>query len=160
VRNPREIHRGAIKSWNNAAERIPTWPKQRLNFMPRRQFFSLPWNEFPPSFEANVEAYLRRAAGLDLNDDHFMRAQRPRTLQTRRAQLRLFASAVVKSGVPADSLVDLKTLLTPEMAARGLEFLFDRNNRILRSFWPLWHVVSTCRKKRSRGYANLPRSSR
>ena len=129
VRNPREIHRGAIKSWNNAAERIPEWPKQRLNFMPRRQFFSLSWSEFPPSFEADVEAYLRRAAGLDLSDDHFMRAQRPRTLQTRRAQLRLFASAIVKSGVPADSLGDLKTLLTPEMAARGLEFLFDRNNR-------------------------------
>ena len=129
VRHPRQIHRGATKSWNNAAERIPGWPQQRLNFKSRRQFFSLSWNEFPPSLEVDVEVYLRRAAGLDLSDDHFTRAQRPRTLETRRAQLRLFASAVVKSGVPADSLVDLKTLLTPEIAARGLEFLFGRNNR-------------------------------
>jgi hypothetical protein len=34
----------------------------------------------------------------------------------------------VRSGVPADSFVDLKSLLTPEIAARGLEFLFGRNN--------------------------------
>jgi integrase len=129
VRNPREIHRGAIESWNNATERIPGWPQQRLSFRSRRQFFSLSWNEFPPSLEVDVEVYLRRAAGLDLSDHHFTSPQRPRTLQTRRAQLRLFASAIVKSGVPADSLVDLKTLLTPEIAARGLEFLFDRNNR-------------------------------
>jgi integrase len=129
VRNPREIQRGAIKSWNNAAERIQGWPQQRLNFTSRRKFFSLPWSTFPLNLEADVDAYLRRAAGLDLSDDHFTRAQRPCTLQTRRAQLRLFASAIVKSGVPADSLVDLKTLLIPEIAARGLEFLFGRNNR-------------------------------
>jgi hypothetical protein len=36
---------------------------------------------------------------------------------------------VVKSGVPADSVVDLKTLLTPAVAARGLQFLVDRNNK-------------------------------
>ena len=128
VRDPFEVYRGAIKSWNNAADRIPGWPQQRLDFAKRRRIFSLPWSAFPQTFSADVDEYLRRAAGLDLGDDHFMRAQRPRTLETRRAQLRLFASAVVKSGVPADSLVDLKTLLTPEIAARGLEFLFGRNN--------------------------------
>jgi hypothetical protein len=127
VRNPRESYRGAVKSWNNAAERIPGWPQRRLNFTSRRQFFSLPWSEFPSSLEVEVELYLRRAAGLDLSDDHFTHAQRPRTLQTRRAQLRLFASAVVKAGIPADSLIDLRALLIPEVAAQGLRFLVDRN---------------------------------
>jgi integrase len=127
VRNPRESYRGAIKSWNNAAERIPGWPQRRLRFTSRRRFFSLRWSEFPSSLEAHVDLYLRRAAGLDLSDDHFTHTQRPRTLQTRRAQLRLFASAVVKAGTPADSLVDLKALLIPEVAAQGLQFLVDRN---------------------------------
>jgi integrase len=129
VRNPLEIYRGAIKSWNNAADRIPGWPQQRLNFSSRRTVFSFPWSAFPATLEADVDAYLRRAAGLDLSDDHFTRAQRPRTLQTRRAQLRLFATAVVKSGVAAESLVDLRTILTPEVAAQGLQFLVARNNR-------------------------------
>ena len=128
VRDPHEIYRGAIKSWNNAAERISGWPQQRLNFKKRRKIFSLPWAAFPQTFAADVEAYLRRAAGLDLGDDHFTRAQRPRTLQTRRAQLRLFASALVRSGVNAKSLVDLRTMLSPEVAAQGLQFLVTRNN--------------------------------
>ena len=128
VRDPFEVYRGAIKSWNNAADRIPDWPQQRLNFAKRRKIFSLPWSAFPQTFSADVDAYLRRAAGLDLGDDHFTRAQRPRTLQTRRAQMRLFASAMVKSGVDADSLIDLTRILIPEVAARGLQFLVDRNS--------------------------------
>jgi hypothetical protein len=92
VRDPYEIYRGAVKSWNNAADRIPGWPQQRLNFTKRRKIFSSPLCAFPRTFGDAVEAYLRRAAGLDLSDDHFTRAQRPRTLQTRRAQLQLFAA--------------------------------------------------------------------
>jgi hypothetical protein len=55
---------------------------------------------------ADVEVYLRRASGLDLSDDHFTRAQRPATIITRRAQLRMFATAIVKSGIAADTLVE------------------------------------------------------
>jgi hypothetical protein len=88
----------------------------------------LPWNAFPPTLEADVEAYLRRASRLDLNDDHFTRVQRPATLITRRAQLRMFATAIVKSGIAADSLVDLPTILMPDVAAGGLQYLLDRNS--------------------------------
>jgi len=42
--------------------------------------------------------------------------------------LRLVATAVVKSGVAADTLVGLTTVLTPEVAAQGLQFLVARNN--------------------------------
>jgi hypothetical protein len=59
-----------------------------------------------PGRRADVEVYLRRASGLDLSDDHFTRAQRPATIITRRAQLRMFATAIVKSGIAADTLVE------------------------------------------------------
>ena len=108
VRNPYEIYRGAAKSWNNAAERIPGWPQQRLTVPSRQKIFSLPWTAFPPTLEADVEAYLRRASGLDLSDDHFTRAQRPATIITRLWQLRLLATAIVKSG----------TLRTPSSISR------------------------------------------
>jgi integrase len=128
VRDPYEIYRGAAKSWNNAAERIVGWPQQRLIVPSRRKLFSLPLCAFPPTLEADVEAYLRRAEGLDLSDDHFTRAQRPATIITRRRQLRLLATAIVASGVAVDALVDLRTILMPEVAARGLQYLFDRNH--------------------------------
>jgi integrase len=128
VRDPYEIYRGAAKSWNNAAERIPDWPQQRLTVPSRQKTFSLPWSAFPPTLEADVEAYLRRAAGLNLSDDHFTRAQRPATITTRRWQLRAFATAIAASGITPTTLVDLRAILAPEVAARGLQYLLDRNH--------------------------------
>ena len=127
VRLPYEIYRGAAKSWNNAADRIPGWPQQRLTGPSRQTTFSLPWSAFPPTLEADVEAYFRRASGLDLSDDHFIRAQRPATIITRRWQLRLLATAIVTSGIAEDVLVGLRTMLMPEVAAAGLQYLFERN---------------------------------
>jgi hypothetical protein len=69
VPDPYEIWRGAAKSWNNAAERIPGWPQARLTVPSRTRSFSMPWIDFPPTLVADVESYLRRAAGLDLSDD-------------------------------------------------------------------------------------------
>jgi hypothetical protein len=99
----------------------------RLTVPSRARVFSLPWNAFPPGLEVSVEIYLRRAAGLDLSDDHFRRPQRPATIDTRRKQLRLFATAIVRSGIVLDSLVDLRAMLVPEVAADGLRYLVDRN---------------------------------
>jgi integrase len=128
VPDPYEIRRGAAKSWNNAAERIPGWPQTCLSVPSRKRSFSMPWADFPPTLEAAVEAYLRRAAGLDLSDDTFSRAQRPATIETRRKQLRLLATAEVLGGVAADSLVDLPAILLPEVAVRGLQYLLERNH--------------------------------
>jgi hypothetical protein len=83
VPDPYEIWRGAAKSWNNAAERIPGWLQTRLTVPSRTRSFSMPWSAFPLTLQADVEAYLRRAAGLDLSDDHFTRAQRPATIEKR-----------------------------------------------------------------------------
>src|SRR5207253_2774275 len=66
-------------------------------------------------------------AGLALDDDHFIRAQRPTTLETRRWQLRLLASAIAKSGVPLDTLTGLTVLLQPQTAVAGLQYLIERN---------------------------------
>jgi integrase len=125
VEKPYEIYRGAAKSWNNAAERISGWPQQCVSVPSRQQTFSFPWSAFPPSLK---EAYLRRASGLDLGDDHFTRVQRPATIETRRWQLRLFATAIAKSGVAPEALIDLRAILAPAMAARGLQHLVDRNH--------------------------------
>jgi integrase len=128
VKNPYEIYRGAAKSWNNAAERITGWPQQRLTVPSRQQLFTLDWSAFPTSLKDEVDAYCRRAAGLALDDDHFIRAQRPSTIETRRWQLRLLATSTAKSGIAPESLVGLRVLLQPETAAAGLQYLLKRNS--------------------------------
>jgi hypothetical protein len=105
VPDPDEIWRGAAKSWNNAIEHTPDWPQQRLTVPSRTRSFSMPWTDFPPTLVADVEIYVRRAAGLDLSDDMFTGAQRPATIETRRKQWRLFATALPKGEVPLESLV-------------------------------------------------------
>jgi integrase len=127
VRYPYEIYRATAKSWNTAARSVSGWPQQRLTVPSRARVFSQPWGTFPPTLEDDVEAYLRRAAGLNLSDDHFTRAQRPATIDTRRKQLRLLATAIVKSGMAAEALTDLREMLAPEIAARGLQYLLVRN---------------------------------
>jgi hypothetical protein len=128
VRYPYEIYRGAAKSWNNAADRIPGWPQQRITVPSRQQLFTYDWDTFPPSLKEDVEAYCDRALGLRLDDDHFIRAQRPATVETRRWQLQLIASAIVKIGVAVETLTGLRVLLQPQIAAAGLQYLLDRNN--------------------------------
>jgi hypothetical protein len=127
VKNPYEIYRGAAKSWNNAGMRIAGWPEQRLTLPSRQMLFTFDWSTFPASLKEDVETYCRRAAGLALDDDHFIRAQRPATLETRRWQLRLLATAIAKSGVPIETLTGLQVLLQPEIAAAGLRYLLERN---------------------------------
>jgi integrase len=128
VELPYEIYRGAAKSWNNAADRIAGWPQQRLTVPSKQNLFTLPWTAFPSTLEQGVEAYGRRAAGLNLDDDHFTRPQRPATIETRDWQLRLLATAIVKGGTAPEVLVDLKSMLAPETAACGLQYLLDRNS--------------------------------
>jgi integrase len=127
VKDPEEVFRGAAKSWNNAAARIPGWPQERLTVPSRQRHFCLPWNAFPPALHHDVDTYCLRAAGLDLSDDHFVHPQRPTTIETRRRQLLLLATAVVKSGVSAEALTNLRALVDPETAAAGLQHLIGRN---------------------------------
>jgi hypothetical protein len=83
-------------------------------YRPSRQTtFTLPLRAFPPTLEADVEAYLRRASGVDLSDDHFARAQRPATIITRRWHLRLLADSNRDERHRCGPLVDLRTMLTP-----------------------------------------------
>src|SRR5262249_20601818 len=126
VQNPYEAYRGAAKSWNNAVDRIPGWPQQKVTVPSKRTApFSLPWTAFPANLQAKVESHLASLVGIDLDSD-VIRPMRPATIEKRRKQLLWFSSALVHSGIPASSLDRLELLLAPEMAKRGFEFLLSR----------------------------------
>lgn len=126
VQDPWAAYRGAAKSWNNACERIPGWPAIRLTVPTKRpEAFSIPWSALPPSLRREIDDYCERAARIDLEGD-FARPQRPQTVATRRKQLLWLISAIVKSGIPIESLTSLAALLAPETVKRGLEYLLER----------------------------------
>ena len=128
VKCPYKSYWGAAKYWNDAADRLPGWPQQRLAVPSRMQRFTYNWESFPASLKQDVETYCERALGLRLDDDHFLRAQRPVTVEARRWQLLVLATAIVKSGIASDNLTRLAVLLQPEKAAAGLQYLVDRNS--------------------------------
>ena len=130
VEQPYEIYRGAAKSWNNAADRIPGWPQQRLTVPSREERFTYDWDAFPSPLKEEVDCYCDRALGLRLDDDHFIHPQRPATVETRRWQLRLLATAIVHSGIAPETLTGLRVLLAPTSAAAGLQSLLDRNGGV------------------------------
>lgn len=126
VEDPWAAYRGAAKSWNNAHDRIPGWPPTRLMVPTKRpEAFSLPWAALPGSLRAEIEGYFQRAVRVDLDGD-FARPQRPQTVATRRKQLLWLISAVVKSGVPVESLTSLAVLLVSGTVKRGFSYLLER----------------------------------
>jgi integrase len=127
VKCPYKSYWGAAKYWNDAADRIPGWPQQRLAVPSRRKRFTFSWDTFPASLKQDVDSYCVRALGLRVDDDHFLRAQRPATVETRRWQLLVLTTAIVKSGIAGNNLTRLAVLLQPEAAAAGLQYLVDRN---------------------------------
>lgn len=124
---PYDVYRRAAKYWNDAVDRIPGWPQQRLTVPSRKERFTHNWDAFPGSLKQDVDAYFDRALGLHLEDEHFLRAQRPSTVETRHRQLLVFATAIVKSGIVSETLTGLPVLLQPATGAAGLQYLVDRN---------------------------------
>jgi len=126
VEDPWAAYRGTAKSWNNALERIPGWPPIRLTVPTKRSgAFCLRWADLPSPLRMEIESYFERAARVDLDGD-FARSQRPQTIETRRKQLLWLTAAMVKSGIPIESLTSLELLLAPGTVKRGLHHLLDR----------------------------------
>jgi hypothetical protein len=117
----------------------------------RKKRFTYNWEIFPASLKEDVEAYLDRALGLRLDDDHFTRAQRPATVVTRRQQLLVLATAIAKSGIAPETLTELVVVLQPKTTAAGLRYLVDRNGGSscpqisgIATFLPTLRAGSTC----------------
>lgn len=121
--------------WNRTVEQYRSWPQVLMPRADKRDTYSLPFSAFPPSFAADVQAYTNRLTHgilLDGDDDEDfdlgpLRPVRPTTIATRTRQLRAAASALVHSGVPADQVQSIATLVEWPNAKLILHFLMQRN---------------------------------
>jgi len=127
VRRAREVYRNSCLLWNQAAETLPPWPKQRLTVPSHVRTYALPWSAFPVSLQAEVAAYLDRLAGKDLLAELDFRPLRPSSVKTRQLQLRQFASALVLRGRDPAGLASLSDLVRVDAFKEGLRFFLARS---------------------------------
>jgi integrase len=126
-RDPTTRHRDVCRVWNQMAERIAGWPQVRLTVPRSDRFWGLSWDAFLPTLLADVEAFLAQDAAEDPFDDRApLKPLRPATIQNRLQKIRLFASALVLSGHPADSLRSVADLFAPGAFKKGMRVLLDR----------------------------------
>jgi integrase len=125
--HPEKSWDSLIWAWNASQRDIEGWPAIVIERPSRREILVLPWSAFPDSFKQDVDRYLDRRAGVDLSDDGAMRPARPATLQQRRYQLRLAASALVHRGHDAQTIGSIAELLSFEHYQEILRFFLDRH---------------------------------
>ena len=126
VRSPRETQQATGKAWNAARDIVAGWPDLVLTIQNFRKNPSLPWTAFPESLQQEAEAYMmaRSEENDDLLDD--TDPLRESTIEGKRRQLRLFATAIVESGRDPATLRSIADLVDPKVAKAGLEVLIKR----------------------------------
>ncbi len=127
---PRDVVRRTPQLWNAAGEKVGCWPKAKLTLIsfktpPKR----LQWQDLPVSFRADAEAYFAMRSHPDPFDERPnapVRPLAPRTLDQQKINLRLAASVLVESGVPAEDIHSLAVLVEPERFKAVLRHYHER----------------------------------
>ena len=126
ARRPITVYRSACTTWNAAASSIAGWPKVQIPVPDLSRRVALPWSAFPDSFREGAEAYLNRQSNRDPFSDDYAESASASTIRLQRNQILLTATALVRSGVPAEQITGLAVLVEPENAKLALHYLYDR----------------------------------
>ena len=119
--------RATASGWNWAKDHVPGWPQVRLARRDMREQFTLPLDEYPASFQEDAWRFLDGLAADPLEKlftgqvfttsgtgpRSRPKAARPRTVQTRRDQIRAAAAGLVLSGIPIGEITSLRDLVDP-----------------------------------------------
>jgi integrase len=115
------IFRNTVRRWNDAVSTVDGWPDLVVPLERHGRYFSRPWADFPASYLADVEAFLRDSGESDIWDLVRKDACKPSTISLRRRQLSLLSSLLINSGFPIADLTSLAVLVTPENAIAALK---------------------------------------
>lgn len=127
-KTPHTAYQHAVFGWNLAVDRLPVWPRQRLDMPSRARRVMLPETEYAPGFLADVDHYLAIRMHPDLlAADEGLRPITASSAATYRYMLLRFASHVVQSGIPADEIASLEDLLCSKRAETGLRHMLAAN---------------------------------
>jgi len=107
---PEKTWDGIVWAWNKCHGEVAGWPDLEIDREDRRKVYVQPWSDFPASLKIDVDAYLRRLSGVDIDEEGPTRAVRESTLKNREYQARVAASALVAEGVAIETLNGLADL--------------------------------------------------
>ncbi len=163
LKDPDRVYCATIDGWRAARPVIVGWPDVEIVRPNRHNLWALPLENFPESFQRDLEAWLNRLSGHDLMSDGPLRPVRPITRRSHAAQIRRFASAVVLSGRDITTITRLAELTTIDAFATGLTFLLkQRANKSSPHRAPAArpHAEKPCEAAASRRSAKCLRSPR
>src|SRR4051794_17356970 len=121
---------GAPLNATEPVDAVPAWPRTRLEVVPARTPWTLPWSLFTPAFCRDVDACIARLAGTDpLDENGPGKPLRPVTLKWRHFQIRMAASSLVAAGVPVEEIASLADVVRPEPFRKLLGNLLARYGR-------------------------------
>jgi integrase len=124
---PRQAYRDACRAWNWAVKNVPGWPGTIMGVADRRNRYSLPWESYPSSLKAEIDAMLKAAISPDPLSPTSRHPIRPISARSRETLLRRFASALVLTGRDPLTLRSIADLMVPETVRQGLRFFLQRN---------------------------------
>lgn len=129
VKEPKNIIKTTISSWNKCARNIPNWPGPILCSPFKKAPMALALEAFPQSLQDDVDDLLRCLGAPDrLEDSGPARPLRPATLDARRFDIRRFATALVETKTVAlEDITSIADLVTPQNFKAALRFFLDRN---------------------------------
>jgi integrase len=125
-KNPDAAIKDLTTHWNRACDLVLGWPGQQLTVPQRRLRISPLVEELPPSFRKDLKRYIARLQKGDLLADDAVPSLAMATVKFRRIQIRRFFGELVASGVPPEEISDLRTMVKPELAYKGLKAMLDR----------------------------------
>jgi hypothetical protein len=129
-KDPRNAHRQLCLTWNQAVDSVPGWPDCRLSVPSYSRAYIVPWDTFPASLKADVDAHLTWLAEDDPFGERSFRALRPSSIRTRSIHLHEFVSALVHRGHDPAMLKTLANVVTTEIVKLGLRFFLDRDAKM------------------------------
>ncbi len=127
-----EPDRGArevARAWNTLADNQSGWPGQKLTVPDNRSTYSLPWEALPANLVQDVDEWLAALADPDPFSERALptrRELRPRSLATRKQQVRLLIGALVQKGVPVNELASLADVVRLDRTRLALSFFWER----------------------------------
>lgn len=121
--------------WNRAAKLVPGWPQTRLGQRANPRQYSLPFDAYPPSLVAEVEAYLTDIGAPKVSKGLFSGESRPdpvkpSTVTTRMYCLRRLLWGAVQGGISKEDLTNLRVVATPAFAMASLNWHFCRAGEV------------------------------
>ncbi len=128
-KSPQSAFKDAVMGWNRAIERLPSWPRQRLELPSQAKRVMLQEAEYTPSLITDIDRYL----GMRMRPDLLAPEQNFRPIAASSAAsyrylLLRFASHVIRAGIPSQDIVCLLDLLQTRHVELGLRRMLALND--------------------------------